>query len=80
MTIEKLLAEDHKLVNRNIGKIMQEKKLRQCRVEDAAGMKRGTVCRIIAGKRKVYADEVVTIAMALGVGIEELFAEQSAAS
>lgn len=66
------------LVNQNIGRIVKEKHLRPCLVEDVAGMKRGVVSRIIAGKRKVYADEVVPIAMALGVEIDALFKEVSA--
>lgn len=67
-----------KVVNRNIRRIVKEKHLRPCQVEDAAGIKRGVVSRIIAGKRKVYADEVVSIAMALGVEIDALFKEVTA--
>ena len=66
------------IVNRNIRRIVKEKHLRPCQVEDAAGMKRGVVSRIIAGKRKVYADEVVPIALALGVELDTLFQEVSA--
>ena len=67
-----------KVVNRNIRRIVRGKHLRPCQVEDAAGIKRGVVSRIIAGKRKVYADKVVPIAMALGVEIDALFKEVSA--
>ena len=63
------------LVNQNIGRIVKAKGLRPCRVESAAGMKRGVISRIITGKRKVYADEVVPIARALGVELDILFEE-----
>ena len=61
------------IVNRNIKRIMEDQRLRPCDVERAAGMKPGIISRIVNGKRKVYGDEVIPIAMALGVKIDELF-------
>lgn len=61
------------IVNQNIKRIVKERRLRPFEVERRAGMKAGVVSRIMSGKRKVYADEVIPIAMALGVKIEELF-------
>ena len=61
------------IVNQNIKRIVTDRRLRPCEVERRAGMKAGVVSRIMSGKRKVYADEVIPIAMALGVSLDELF-------
>lgn len=60
-------------VNRNITRILREKGLRQGETADRAGLDRKVFSNIVRRKRKVYADEVVPIASAMGVTIEELF-------
>lgn len=44
-------------------------------VADRAGMRRDIFSRIVNCKRRVYADEVIPIAAALGVPVEKLFEE-----
>ena len=63
------------VVNRNIRRIIQENDKRQSAVADRAGMRRDTFSRVVCCKRPVYADEVEGLAKALGVSIEELFAQ-----
>lgn len=52
------------------------KKLAASKVAAPMGFSRKILSNIIRCKRKVYADEVVPIAKALGVGIEDLFLVQ----
>ena len=47
--------------------------MRQKDAADRAGMSEGVFSNIVRCRRKVYADEVITIARAIGVSIEELF-------
>lgn len=74
-TGEEKEADSSLAVNKRIKTVMEQKRLRACVVEDRARMKRGVISRIIAGKRKVYAEEVLPICYALGVSVECLFNE-----
>ena len=67
------------VVNKNIRRILLESGQRQRDVAERAGMSKQVFSNVCRCKRKVYADEVVPIAAALGVGIEALFAEDGAA-
>lgn len=62
-------------VNKNIERILRETGQRQSDAADRAGFSRAVFSNIVRCKRKVYANEVVPIALAIGVSIEELFAE-----
>ena len=61
------------VVNRNIRAYIESADKKPSAVADRAGIRRDIFSRIIHCKRPVYADEVVPIAKALGVGIEDLF-------
>ena len=61
------------VVNRNIKKILDAEDKRPSAVADRAGIRRDIFSRIVHCKRPVYADEVIPIARAIGVSIEELF-------
>lgn len=60
-------------VNRNIKRIIDKEDKRSGAVADKAGIRRDVFSRITHCKRPVYADEVIPIATALQVPIEELF-------
>lgn len=60
-------------VNRNIEKICKERGYRRREVADNAGISPAVFSNIVRCKRKVYADEVIPIAAALHVSIEDLF-------
>lgn len=64
-------------VNRNIEKHLSEQSKKQAVIACAAGFSPAVFSKIVRCKRKVYADEVVPIADALGVPIESLFVEVS---
>ena len=49
--------------------------MKQKVVAERAGMSEAVFSNIVRGRRKVYADEVEGLAKALGVSIEELFAQ-----
>lgn len=66
-------------VNKNIQRIIQETGQKQGDVADQAGINRKVFSNICRCKRKVYADEVIPIAQAMGVTIEELFEEEVSA-
>lgn len=61
------------VVNKSIVRILREKGMRQKDAADRAGMDEGVFSNIVRCRRKVYADEVIPIARAIGVSIEELF-------
>lgn len=61
------------VVNKNIKKLIHSMDKRTGAVADRAGIRRDVFSRIVNCKRPVYADEVIPIALALGVGIEDLF-------
>lgn len=61
------------VVNKNIQRIMREKGMDARKVASAAGISEAVLSNIVRCKRKVYADEVITLAAALQVLIEELF-------
>lgn len=65
------------LVNKNIRRILRESAKQQKKVAERAGMSEMVFSNICRCKRKVYADEVVPIAAALGVCIEDLFTDDS---
>lgn len=60
-------------VNRNIQRIIREKGLEARKVAGSAGISEAELSNIVRHKRKVYADEVIPIAAALQVSIEDLF-------
>ena len=65
-------------VNANIKRCIDELDKKPSAVADRAGIRRDIFSRIIHSKRPVYADEVIPIAMALGVSLDELFKETCA--
>lgn len=65
-------------VNKNIKRLIDEMDKKPSAVADRAGIRRDTFSRITHCKRPVFAHEVVPIAEALGVAIEELFVEEVA--
>lgn len=64
-----------RVVNRNIRRLADERGIRYSDIADKAGVSRPVMWNIIREKRKVYADEVIPIATAMGVTVEELFAD-----
>lgn len=60
-------------VNKNIRRIILKMGLKQGDVADRAGVPRAVFSNIVRCRRKVYADEVLPIAAALQVSIEDLF-------
>ena len=64
------------LVNKNIERTIKEMDKKPTAVADRAGIRRDVFSRIMRCKRPVYADEVCQIAEALGVSIENLFADE----
>lgn len=63
------------VVNKNIKRIIDDTDKRPGAVADKAGIRRDIFSRIMHCKRPVYADEVIPIAAALRVSIEDLFRE-----
>lgn len=63
------------VTNKNIKRIIRESRKKQCDVASRAGISRAVFSNIVRCRRKVYADEVMPIAAALQVPIEELFQE-----
>lgn len=61
------------LVNKNIKRIMQASHCTAGSVARKAGMSPSVMSNIARCKRKVYADEVIPLARALQVSIEDLF-------
>lgn len=61
------------VVNRNIRRIIQKKGLKRGEVARDAGISEAVLSNIVRYERKVYADEVISLAKALQVPIEELF-------
>lgn len=61
------------VVNKNVVRILREKGIPQKDAANSAGMSEGVFSNIVRCRRKVYADEVIPIARAIGVSIEELF-------
>ena len=61
------------IVNRNIKRIIANADKRPGAVADRAGIRRDIFSRIMNCKRPVYADEVLPIAAALQVSVEDLF-------
>lgn len=62
-------------VNKNIQKIVSQTGQKQADIAARCGMSKAVFSNICRCKRKVYADEVIPIALAMGVTIEDLFAE-----
>lgn len=63
------------LVNKNILRILKERKIKAKTVADGSGISVAVFSNIVRCKRKVYADEVIPLARALNVSVEELFRE-----
>lgn len=63
---------DHVLIH-NVKCIMQEKNILQKDIAKTMGISAQVFSNIICLKRMVYADEVIPLALALNVTIEELF-------
>ena len=66
-------------VNKNIGRLLRQMGKSQAAVSRRAGISSAVLSNIVRCKRKVYADEVVPIATAMGVSVESLFAESASA-
>ena len=66
------------IVNKNIRRIILKAGLKQGEVADKAGIPRSVFSNIVRCERRVYADEVIPIAAALQVSIEDLFREETA--
>lgn len=71
---------DDFIVNRNMVRAIKETGVTQGEAADRAGFSRAVFSNILRCKRKVYADEVCQIAVALGVSLEYLFARSDNAS
>lgn len=65
-----------RVVNQNIRRLADERGIRYSDLADKARISRPVMWNIVRCKRKVYADEVIPIAAAMGVGVEDLFAEE----
>lgn len=63
------------VVNRNLRRILKSEDKKSTAVAERAGMRKDTFSRIINCRRPVYADEVIPLARALNVSVEELFRE-----
>ena len=61
------------VVNKNIRQIMRDKKLTEHKLAESAGISDAVLSNIIRCKRKVYADEVASIAAALQTPVSKLF-------
>ena len=61
------------VVNKNIKKILESEDKKHSAIADKAGIRRDVFSRIVHCRRPVYADEVIPIANAMGVSINELF-------
>lgn len=61
------------VVNKNIRRIIRQTGRKQNEVAEAAGISESVFSNIVRCERKVYADEVIPLAAALQVSIEELF-------
>lgn len=62
-------------VPENLKRIMKEKRIKQTDLSCQFGVPRQRITDIIAGRRIVYAAEIVAFAEALGVPVGELFGE-----
>lgn len=62
------------IVNRNLKRIIEQEGRMQKVVAERTGMIKDTLSRILNCKRPVYGDEIPTLAGALNVSIDELFA------
>jgi len=61
------------IIQKNIGRIIEEKGLVKKGVAKRAGMTQQALSDILAGRKVIRADMVPPIAKALNVGIAELF-------
>lgn len=61
------------IVNRNLRRILVEKDMKHREVADRIGVSEQTFSHMVTGRRKIYADEVIPLALALNVPMEELF-------
>ena len=61
------------IVNRNIKRLIAERGMKSASVAEKAGFSSAVFSNVIRCRRKVYADEVVPIARAMGIEIDELF-------
>lgn len=68
------MSQTH-IVNKNIKRIIDATDKRPGAIADKAGIRRDIFSRIMHCKRPVYADEVIPIAAALQVTVEDLFQE-----
>ena len=63
------------LVNKNIQRILKERKLMHKAVAEKMCISPQCFSNIVRCKRQVYADEVIPLARALNVSVEALFRE-----
>lgn len=60
-------------INERLRSILESEDKRTSAIADKAGIRRDTFSRILKCKRPLFADEVVPICNAAGIGIEKLF-------
>lgn len=60
-------------VANNLERLIKEKDLKQANVARAAGMKPRNLSDILNGYKVVRANEILKLAIAIGVNVEELF-------
>jgi len=60
------------VIKDNIKRIRKERNISQAKLAEALNVKQVTISYIESGRRKVRADEIKTIAMALGVKVNAL--------
>ena len=66
-------------VNKNMGRLLRQMGKSQASVSRRSGISSAVLSKIVRCKRKVYADEVVPIATAMGVSVESLFMDSASA-
>lgn len=71
------IAEGNKPVSDNIKKIIQENALSRPEIAKRAGLDRRRLWDMMNGYTIIRPAEVLRISKAIGVGVEELFAEES---
>lgn len=62
-----------RIVNRNLRRILVEKDRKHREVAERIGVYEQTFSHMVTGRRKIYEDEVIPLALALNVPVEELF-------
>ena len=63
--------------NQKIKQIIENEDKRPSAIADKANIRRDTFSRILRSQRPLYADEIVPICKAIGIGVNELFQNMS---